>query len=276
MAATHPAKQHRALIFDSGVGGLSIVDQVRQTLPNVAITYVADHAGFPYGTKSENWIIERVPPLLEVLAAAHLPDIITIACNSASTLVLPHLRARLAIPIVGTVPAIKPAAAISTSKTMGLLATPGTIARDYTDDLITDFAPDCTILRLGTHELVRLAERKLTGASVSIDEVAQAIAPLFDMDTKQKMDTVILACTHFPLLKHELRRASPRPVQWIDSGNAIARRMGEVLTETHTQTTKTPATDHAVITTTDRNAVIDWPLYERAGFEEIQPYLVSV
>lgn len=276
MTVTDPLRQHRALIFDSGVGGLSIVDEVRQILPNVAVTYVADRAAFPYGTKSEDWIIGHIPPLLEVLAAEHQPDIITIACNSASTLVLPHLRARLATPIVGTVPAVKPAAAVSASKTLGLLATPGTIARDYTDELIADFAPDCTILRYGTHDLVRLAERKLAGGKVTIDDVAFTIAPLFKMDAEQKMDTVILACTHFPLLKHELRRASPRPVQWIDSGAAIARRMGEVLADARNQQTNTSGSDRAIVTTTASEVTIDRALFERAGFEEIQPLVVSI
>lgn len=220
------------LVFDSGVGGLSILGALRARLPGADFIYACDNAAFPYGTKDEATLLVRVDRVLRALIAQVHPDIVVVACNTASTLVLPRIRAAFEAPaadrIVGVVPAIKPAAAVSRTGVIGLLGTPGTVARPYTQRLIDDFAAHCRVVRVGSSALVEIAEAKLRGATVALDEIAAIIAPLF---AHAELDTVVLACTHFPLLRDELVAAAPRAVHWIDSGAAIARRVASLLPE---------------------------------------------
>ena len=218
-----------AIVFDSGVGGLSVFDCIAAALPDLRLLYVADNAYFPFGTKEETALVARVRLLLTELARRLHPDLIVIACNTASTIALPAVRAALSVPIVGTVPAIKPAAQVSVTRVIGLLGTPGTVRRQYTQALIDEFAADCTVLRHGSAELVELAERKLRGEPVAPAAVRQALAGLIDQPSGDRLDTVVLACTHFPLLVAELTAAAPRPLRWIDSGEAIARRVAALL-----------------------------------------------
>lgn len=214
------------LVMDSGVGGLSIAEHIRKTCPVTPLYYLADNAAFPYGDKAEAWLVERVVQLAEALVARYPIQLLVLGCNTASTVVLPALRQRLTIPVVGVVPAIKPAAALTHSSHIGLLATPGTVNRRYTDQLIDDHAPHCQITRVGSTEVVRLAEDKLAGQPVDLARLQQAVAPLFDAPT---LDTVVLGCTHFPLLREELQQIQPRPIRWVDSGAAIARRVSALL-----------------------------------------------
>lgn len=212
------------LIFDSGIGGLSVLSHIRQKLPSATINYVADHAAYPYGDKQEQWLIKRIDHLFAKMVEDLKPDLAVIACNTASTLILPTLRAHVTIPIVGVVPAIKTAAKLSKTKHIGLLATPGTVARQYMDDLINDFADDCKVDRLGTTELVHLAEEKLSAKPVCLDTLENATRDLLS----KGMDTVVLGCTHFPLLLDELTALYPT-IQFVDSGEAIARRTESLL-----------------------------------------------
>ena len=218
-----------AIVFDSGVGGLSVFDCIAAALPRLRLLYVADNAYFPYGTKEEAALVTRVRGLLAGLTERLHPDLIVVACNTASTVALPALRDALAVPIVGTVPAIKPAAQASITRVIGLLGTPGTVRRQYTQALIDEFAPDCTVLRYGSAELVELAEQKLRGESIAPAAIERALAGLIDQPGGERMDTVVLACTHFPLLADELAAGAPRPLRWIDSGAAIARRVAALL-----------------------------------------------
>jgi glutamate racemase len=218
-----------AIVFDSGVGGLSVFDCIVASLPGLGLLYVADNAYFPYGTKEEGALVTRVRDLLVRLAARHRPDLIVIACNTASTIALPAVRNALSLPIVGTVPAIKPAAQTSITRVIGLLGTPGTVRRQYTQALIDEFAADCTVLRHGSAELVELAEQKLRGEPVALGAIRRALAGLIDQPGGDRLDTVVLACTHFPLLVAELAAGAPRPLRWIDSGEAIARRVASLL-----------------------------------------------
>src|SRR3954454_15459103 len=195
------------LFFDSGVGGLSVLEPTRQLLPNAPIVYAADSAGFPYGKRSEAEIAARVPALLGRLVERFRPRLAVIACNTASTIALDHARAALDLPIVGTVPAIKPAAEMSKSRVIGVLGTEATVRQPYVDDLAAKFASDCTIIRHGSPELVELAEAKLAGEDIAVDDVRAATQPLFDAAGDDRIDTVVLACTHFPLLDDELRAA---------------------------------------------------------------------
>jgi glutamate racemase len=212
------------LFFDSGVGGLSVLEPARVLLPTAPIVYAADSAGYPYGTKSEAEIASRVPALLGRLAERFQPRLVVIACNTACTIALEHVRAALDLPVVGTVPAIKPAAEMTRSGVIGVLGTEATIRQPYVDDLAQRFASHCTVLRHGSPELVELAEHKLAGESVSVDEVGSAAAPLFDQAQGSEIDTVVLACTHFPLLRDELQAAFPGR-NWVDGGAGIARRI---------------------------------------------------
>ena len=212
------------LFFDSGVGGLSVLGPTRELLPNAPIVYAADSAGFPYGKRSEAEIASRIPALLGRLVERFHPRLAVIACNTASTIALEHVRSALDLPVVGTVPAIKPAAEISRSRVIGVLGTEATVRQPYVDDLAERFAGDCTIVRHGSPELVELAEAKLAGEDVSIDAVRAATLPMFDTPQGDLIDTVVLACTHFPLLEDELRAAFPK-VGYVDGGTGIARRI---------------------------------------------------
>ncbi|GAA3551318.1 glutamate racemase [Zobellella aerophila] len=216
------------LIFDSGMGGLSIYREVRKALPGHRYLYLFDNACFPYGELSEQQLVARVVELLESFTRQHRVDLVVIACNTASTHVLPALRELLSIPVVGVVPAIKPAAEHSRRQgkgRIGLLATPGTVARRYTAELIQNFAADLDVSLLGTTELVKMAEDKLAGEPVVLARLARILAP---WQGEGGPDTLVLGCTHFPLLSEEIQQLLP-DVTLVDSGQAIARRVSNLL-----------------------------------------------
>jgi len=219
----------RILVFDSGVGGLSIVQEIRALLPGLGIDYLADSAFFPYGTKEETELTHRIIAVIEAAIKRLQPALIVIGCNSASTIALDLLRRRFDIPFVGVVPAIKPAAAASVTKTIGLLATEGTLMRDYTRALATQFAHDCTVVSYGSSDLVLQAERMLRGLAPDRDSIHRELAQLWSQPRARDIDTVVLGCTHFPLLKPLLMELAPAAVRWVDSGAAIARRVGTLL-----------------------------------------------
>jgi glutamate racemase len=219
----------RVLVFDSGVGGLSVLDALAASGAALELDYAADNAWLPYGLKSDADLRARVPALLAALEAQWAPDLIVVACNTASTIALDAVRAAVSVPVVGVVPPIKPAAALTRSGVIGLLATPATVRRAYTDDLIAQFAADKTVVRFGSAALVVEAERRLAGAPADDDAITEAINGLFGAAGGEEIDVVALACTHFPLLAQELARAAPRACAWLDSGAAIARRVTQLL-----------------------------------------------
>ena len=205
-----------------------MLDPIRKLLPRAPIVYAANSAGFPYGTKSAGEIAARVPALLGRLAERYAPSLIVIACNTASTIALDAVRAALDLPIVGTVPAIKPAAALSRTRTIGVLGTEATIVQPYVDRLAAEFAADCTIVRHGSAELVELAEAKLRGEPADGTAYARIMDGLFARPGGAGIDIVVLACTHFPLVEDELRAAAPHPVSFVDGGAGIARRVAQL------------------------------------------------
>jgi glutamate racemase len=222
----------RPLLFlDSGVGGLSVLAATRRMLPRAPMIYVADSAGFPYGIKSEQDIAARVPTLLGRLAERYDPRLLVIACNTASTIALAGVRAALDLPVVGTVPAIKPAAEISKTRVIGVLGTEATVRQPYVDDLAARFASDCVVLRHGSAALVELAEAKLHGEDGDSADYRAAIAGLFDQPDGDRIDVVVNACTHFPLVTEELTAATPHPVTFIDGAAGIARRVAYLTRE---------------------------------------------
>jgi glutamate racemase len=217
------------LAADSGLGGLTIVAEIRMALPQARLAYLCDNAFFPYGTRPDAELLAHFLDVMNRAIARVQPDLIVTACNTISTICLPQLRAATSIPVVGVVPAVKPAAQQSKRKIIGLLATPATVNRPYTDDLIQRYAAACTVLRIGSAELVEMAEAKLLGQVVDRDRLARILAPFFDKPAASRPDVVVLACTHFPLLRAELEAAGPADVAWIDSGAAVARRVVDVL-----------------------------------------------
>ncbi|MGM0535574.1 MAG: glutamate racemase [Pseudomonadota bacterium] len=213
------------LVFDSGVGGLSVVQALRRRLPDASLAYACDNAMLPYGQRDQAWLVQRIRAVCETAVAASGCSALVVACNTASTLALDVLRGCLAIPVVGTVPAIKPAARVSRTRHIGLLATSATVSGAYTLQLIQDFAADCRVTRVAADALVTEAERLVAGELPDQAIVRKALAPLWD---DPQLDAVVLGCTHFPLLGAWLVDAAPWPVAWIDSGEAIARRVAQV------------------------------------------------
>lgn len=217
------------LFLDSGVGGLSVLAAVREKLPEAPLVYCADSAGFPYGTKDEAAISARVAGLLGRLTERLRPALAVIACNTASTIALSHVRPVLGVPVVGTVPAIKPAAERSVTRVIGVLGTDATIRQPYVDDLSARFAADCTVLRHGSAALVAAAEARMRGEAVAPALFRAALDGLMRQPGGDRMDVVVLACTHFPLVRAELEAAAPRPLAFIDGAAGIARRCAHLL-----------------------------------------------
>ena len=216
------------LIFDSGLGGLTVFREAVKARPDARFIYAADDAFFPYGRHDESVLVARVTEVMDALIAAHRPDLVVIACNTASTLVLPHLRERFSLPFVGTVPAIKPACSSSQSKLVSVLGTEATVRREYTHRLIRDFAQGCDVTLVGSPRLAELAEAELNGESPADADIAAEIAPCFVEAGGRRTDAVVLACTHYPLLLRHMERLAPWPVRFIDPAPAIARRMADL------------------------------------------------
>ena len=257
-----PAPSAPILLFDSGVGGLSVLAEVRKLLPEAPVIYAADNAGLPYGEKSEAQIAARVCGLLGRMAERFHPRLICIACNTASTIALGMVRDVLHVPVVGTVPAIKPAAAMTKSGTIGLLGTEATIRQGYVDRLEAEFAADKRLLRFAAGELVGAAEAKLRGQAVDPAVYARAAAGLTGQPGGEAIDTVVLACTHFPLVQDELAAAFGPGVAFIDGAGGIARRIAHL---TEGQAFARTAPDMALFTRADADLAALAPTLARYG-----------
>lgn len=212
------------LFLDSGIGGLSVLKAVQVALPRAPIVFAADYAGLPYGTKTEAEISARVPALLGRLVERYQPRLVVIACNTACTIALSHVRAALDVPVIGTVPAIKPAAEASEAGVIGLLGTAATVRQSYVDTLKANHAPDMRLLRYAASELVSAAEAKMRGEVVDPAIYNRATAGLTDQTFGECLDVTVLGCTHFPLVKEELLNAAPH-MQFVDGAAGIARRI---------------------------------------------------
>ena len=220
------------LVLDSGVGGLTVLREVRAFLPTQQIIYVGDDDGFPYGGWPEEALVERLVNLFSHYLKAHSIELAIVACNTASTLIMPSLRAAFDIPFVGTVPAIKPAAERTDSGLVSVLATPGTVNRRYTQTLIDKFAGDSSVNLVGSSELAKMAERYMQSRKIDVDALRREIEPCFVSRDGKRTDIVVLGCTHYPFLVNEMRKLAPWPVDWIDPSEAIAKRALHVLEET--------------------------------------------
>ena len=236
--------QPTILAFDSGLGGLTVFREIAAARPDAKLVYAADDAFFPYGAREEAALVGHVVPLIGDLIARIAPDLVVIACNTASTIVLPQLRARYAVPFVGTVPAIKPACASSRTGRVSVLGTEATVKREYTMALIRDFAQGCDVTLVGSARLAPLAEAALRAEPVEDAAIAAELAPCFIGDGGRRTDTVVLACTHFPLLLDRLTRLAPWPVAWIDPAPAIARRVVDLIGPPQGDARTEPAEGH--------------------------------
>jgi glutamate racemase len=248
-------------VFDSGLGGLTVFSEVIKELPNAGYVYCADDLYFPYGDLDEATLSERVPAVIRSLEERYHPDLIVVACNTASTVVLLALRERFDMPFVGTVPAVKPAAALSRSKLISVLGTESTVQRAYTRALIRDFAADCEVTLVGSSSLAAVAEASLRGEAVDAAQLRAEIAPCFVEKDGRHTDVVVLGCTHFPLLKSNLVELAPWPVEWLDPAPAIARRVADLLPPS--EDSETPPAPLAVFTSGDAPTEV----LARYGFE---------
>ncbi len=219
------------LIFDSGLGGLTVFREVRAARPDAHYIYVADDAGFPYGDQREDELVARIIEVLGSAIAQYAPNLVVVACNTASTLALPQLRTNFSVPFVGTVPAIKPACAQSASKRVSVLGTQATVGREYTRSLIREFAAGCDVALVGSSHLASFAEDELAGRPVTKDAIKTEIESCFIDSDGRRTDTVVLACTHYPLLTDRFKAVAPWPVVWLDPAPAIARRVAVLLRE---------------------------------------------
>lgn len=258
----------RILLFDSGMGGLTVARSVRHELPFAHLVYSADNAAFPYGAWEEQKLVKRILFVMDELIRRVEPDVVVIACNTASTIALGALRETFAVPFVGTVPAIKPAAGQTKSGIVGVLATPGTVRREYTQTLIHDFASHCRVELHGAPRLAEMAELKLKGVPVDLAELKSEIAPVFVEEQGRRTDVVVLGCTHYPLLADEMAKVEPWVVRYIDPAPAIARRVADVLRGARMKEPSNPVPPHnAVLLTSTREAAEDaLPAYAKMSF----------
>ncbi|MDO6460024.1 glutamate racemase [Granulosicoccaceae sp. 1_MG-2023] len=262
------------LFFDSGIGGLSVVKEARVILPELHYVYVADDAAFPYGDWPEQALLDRLSSLFGSLLARFRPALVVIACNTASTLAIKHLREQFPQQcFVGTVPAIKPAAERTRSAQISVLATPGTVKRQYTRTLIEQYASRAEVTLVAAAGLAGLAEAYMRSGFVDEDAVREEIAPCFVGRAGQGTDIVVLACTHFPFLVNRMRKVAPWPVDWIDTSEAIARRAQSLIRAASLSAeVQTPALADVAVFTSDRPDAAMQRLMRGFGFARIVPF----
>ena len=260
----------RILLFDSGMGGLTVARAVRTQLPHAHLVYAADNAAFPYGAWKEDALVKRIVAVIGALIDRVEPHIVVIACNTASTIALAQLREAYKLPFVGTVPAIKPAAAQTKSGIIGVLATPGTVSREYTHALIHTYAYHCKVFLHGAKRLAEMAEQKLKGTPVDLDLLRQEITPAFRQREGKKTDVVVLGCTHYPLLLDDMLKVQPWLVKYIDPAPAIARRVADVLDETPITESSKPVPPHnsVLLTSAREDAADSLAAYSAMGFDK--------
>jgi glutamate racemase len=266
------SERPRILLFDSGMGGLTVARAVAAQLPHAHLVYAADNAAFPYGAWKEKDLVARIVMVLGKLIETVKPDVVVIACNTASTLALVELREAYKPPFVGTVPAIKPAAAQTKTGVIGVLATPGTVSREYTHSLIHTYAYHCKVLLHGAPRLAEIAEQKLRGHPVDLEELRSEVAPVFRKRDGKPTDVVVLGCTHYPLLTEDIAKVAPWPVTYIDPAPAIARRTADILEETRLQgeTDGVPAHGTVILTSARGSASETLTAYASMGFPQHQ------
>jgi glutamate racemase len=257
------------LIFDSGVGGLSVYQEIHRRLPNNNYIYLFDNEAYPYGELTIDVLLQRATHLINSIVAEKEIDLVVVACNTASTVVLPVLRTLLTIPVVGVVPAIKPAC-LASKHAIGLLATPATITRPYTHELINAFASEKEVALLGSTELVDMAEDKLRGIEIDLSRLQQIVKPLLG-----KVDVVVLGCTHFPLIRDEIQKVMGNGIMFVDSGKAIALRVESLLQQEEHRDKRNKVINQIFASATPKSEVALLNNIKKLGFSKISlyPYL---
>lgn len=258
------------LVFDSGSGGLTVARALREAMPEATLVYAADNAAFPYGDWAEARLVVRIVKVLRRLIDTVRPDCVVIACNTASTLALNVLREDFRLPFVGTVPAIKPAARMTSTGVIGVLATPATVRREYTQALIHTYAYHCKVLLHGAPRLAELAEAKLRGEAVAAEVVAAEVAPVFRRRGGKPTDVVVLGCTHYPLLIEEITAAAPWPASFVDPAPAIARRVVSLMAGRNGSGPAGVAANSVVFTTARGTAHDQLAGYRGMGFDTVE------
>lgn len=261
-------KTANVLIVDSGLGGLSIAREIMSLRPDCNYCYLADNSQFPYGLMSEQALTQRLCDIIENALKTYPSDIIVIACNTASTIALEQLRKQFSMPIVGVVPAIKPAAQLTQTGHIGLLATPGTIQRQYIDKLIKEHAADKSIHKIGSNKLVEIAESAAYSGKHLPQLVKNELAPWFSSGRIEQIDVLILACTHFPLIRDLLHSVLPEHIQLLDSGAAIARRTDSLLKSV--TATRAQTTNRAIVSSTQILEPQKMEFLRHFGFETVR------
>ena len=256
------------LIFDSGVGGLSVVKEIQQLLPNLNYTYLFDNQAYPYGELPADVLLERATTLIRNMVNQSDIDLVVVACNTASTVVLPALREQLSIPVVGVVPAIKPAC-LAAKHAVGLLATPATISRQYTQELISSFSHQKEVQLLGSTQLVDMAEQKLRGIEVDFDKLSKILQPF-----KNAVDVVVLGCTHFPLMREDIQHVLGKEVTLVDSGRAIAQRVESLLVKENLKSERKQEGNRMFASADPTNEAALITNIREFGFNSIDRYLM--
>lgn len=230
----------RILAFDSGIGGLGVVARIRDLLPVVAVDYLADTAVFPYGEQPDAPLRRRIVNLLGQAIGRLRPDVVVVACNTASTLALDSLRAAYDVPFVGCVPPIKWAADHTRTGTIGLLATRATVRRPYLHDLSARFAPGCTLLAYGARGLADMAEAAFRGRPPHRQQLKTELDGLFGQAGGERIDVVGIGCTHYTFLLDAMRDTGPAHVTWLDPAPAVARQAARILARCDTASDPCP------------------------------------
>ena len=213
-------------VFDSGVGGLSVLLEIQRLLPNEQTLFLADQAFVPYGEKSKAELVDRVDRIVNFFVEQNCKAVV-IACNTATVYTLSEMRERYALPIIGTVPAVKPLTQLTTTKQVGVLSTPGTTKSDYLQQLIDDFASDITVHKISGQTLEQLVE---TG-EIDSPQVGQVLQQILQPYLAKDMDALALGCTHYPFLKDLIHQLTDNQLILVDSGEAIARRTAHILAD---------------------------------------------
>ena len=217
------------LVFDSGLGGLSVATEIRRRRPDLPLTYLADNAAFPYGLKADDFLKQRVIDVIGAAVERDRPRLSVLACNTASTIALDDLREALELPVVGTVPGIKPAAERTRSGVVGVLATPRTAQSGYIDALVRDHGAGQHFIVQPAEGLAREAEAVLAGAAPDLALLQELQLAIRQAPRGEEVDTLVLGCTHYPLLQAELEATAPHDWVYLDTGSAIARRVDDLL-----------------------------------------------